>query len=164
MISCSSGPGKASCVGGNKSPSPNGSPISPTGSAKLPPELCGRPAAGCGSCPISNAAMLSGGTATPSTTICGTNTAPSGTIICVPSGIWMTRSRPTTLMSSRPTPAGRTSWPSAVSGRMLTACMATASVAAASSATAASALFRSAMTWPLVMSLFLKSMMRSYAK
>ena len=109
IISRSSGSGNASCVGGNKSPSANGSPISPTGSAKLPPELCGRPAAGCGSWPISKAAMLSGGTATPSTIICGTKIAPSGTTICVPSGIWMIRSRPETLMSSRPTPAGNTS-------------------------------------------------------
>ena len=107
--SCNSGFGNANAVGGNKSPNANGSPMSPTASAKLPPELCGGPAAGCGSCPINNAAKLSAGMATPSTTICGTKMAPSGTIICVPSGIWIIRSRPTTLISSRPMPAGKTS-------------------------------------------------------
>ena len=65
--SCSNS-GKESAVGGNRSPNSKGSPISPTGSAKLPPELCGGPAAGCGSLPTSKAARLRGGTDTPSMT------------------------------------------------------------------------------------------------
>ncbi len=108
MISRSSGTGKASWVGGSRSPKAKGSPISPTGSLKLPPELVGRPASGAGSWLMSKAAMLSGGTATPSSTNCGTKIAPSGIIIRVPSGISITRSRPETLMSSSSTPAGST--------------------------------------------------------
>ena len=85
--------------------------MAPGSTSKLPPELCGSPAAGCGSLPVSRAARLAAGTVTPSTTICGTMMAPSGMMMRVPSSRTRTRSRPDAVRFSSDAPSGRTTTP-----------------------------------------------------
>ena len=99
---------KANSVGGNRSPRPKGSPISPTGSSKFPPELCGAPAAGSGSCPASSAAKFAGGMLIVPIMICGIRSAPSTITSTSPFGSVTTKSAPTARMASSRVPAG--SW------------------------------------------------------
>ena len=71
MTSSSSTCPKPKSVAGSKSPSMKESPISPTASTKLPPELCGAPAAGSGSWLAISAAMLAAEMLIVPSTICG---------------------------------------------------------------------------------------------
>ena len=94
-MTSSSGSGARSKVEkGSSPPRSKAAWMSPGSTAKLPPELCGAPAAGWGSLPVSRAARLSAGMTTPATAISGTKTAPSGTTIRVPSDSTSTMSRP----------------------------------------------------------------------
>ena len=156
MISSSTRAGKASAVGGSRSPRPKASWIGPAGSKKLPPELRRLPAAGSTgpwpmvSSPISSAARLSGGTATPSMTISGTNTAPSGMMNTCPLSSRITRSRPWTSRSSSVTPGGRTTTPSGPATSGTAPLRATEAASAASSETIRASSPGSGLVIPLV--------------
>ncbi len=111
LTSWNSGGVYDSSVGGMRSPSGTPGSSGGTGSAKLLPLLCGGPAAGCGSESTSSAARLVAGTCTSPMVSSGTNTAPPGMTIWVPSGMLMTRSRPLTWISDSSTPGGEIDHP-----------------------------------------------------
>ena len=100
-----------SSVGGIRSPSGMPGSSGGTGSAKLPPLLWRLAGGGLRLGIDQQRRNVRGGTATSPIASCGTNTAPFGMTMCVPSGMSITRSRPTTWISESATPAGRLTMP-----------------------------------------------------